>query len=128
MANISTYLADKLLDHSLKTASFTMPSNIYIALYTSDPTANDSGSEVSGGSYARQSAAFASATNKATSNSALITFPEATANWGTVTHVGIRDASSGGNLLFFGALAASKIVQSGDQFKIKAGSIAASLA
>jgi hypothetical protein len=128
VANISDYLEDKLLDHSLGTTSFTMPSTIRVALYTTNPTDADSGTEVSGGSYARTAATFSAASGGATTNSADITFPVATASWGTITHVGIRDASSGGNLLWHGALSASKTIDNGDQFKLAAGELDVTLA
>lgn len=121
--NISNYLENKLLDHSLGKTSFTMPATVRLALYTSDPTDADSGTEVTGGSYARQPLTVSAASGGATANDADIEFPVATANWGTITHVGIRDAGSGGNLLWHGALAASKAIDSGDQFKIAAGDL-----
>lgn len=125
--NLSNYLENKLLDHSLGTTSFTMPSTVRLALYTSDPTDADSGTEVSGGSYARQAVSFDAAASGATQNSADVTFPVASANWGTITHVGVRDAASGGNLLWHGPLTASKTINTGDQFKIAAGDLDVSL-
>lgn len=121
--NISNYLELELLDHSLGTGAYTMPTTVYIALYTDDPTDADAGTEVTGGSYARQSAAFDVAAAGATANTSDITFPEATANWGTITHIGIRDALTAGNLLWHGSLSASKTINSGDTFKIKAGDL-----
>ena len=125
--NISNYAELKILDHSLGVASWTMPATVYIALYTSDPTDADSGAEVSGGAYARQAAAFDAAAAGATQNAADITFPEATASWGTITHIGIRDALTAGNLIWHGALTASKAIGIGDQFKIKDGELDVSL-
>lgn len=104
-----------------------MPTNVRLALYTSDPTDADSGTEVSGGSYARQPVAFDAAASGATQNTAEIVFPVATANWGTITHIGLRDATSGGNLLAHAPLAASKAIDSGDQFRISAGELDAAL-
>lgn len=128
MAQISNYLENELIDHILRNLAYTSPTTVYVALYTSDPTDADSGTEVTGGSYARQSAAFSAPSNGATSNSSDITFPTATANWGTITHVGIRDALTTGNLLFHGALTASKVVNSGDTFKINATDLDVTLA
>ena len=87
-----------------------------------------SGTEVSGGSYARTSATFASPTNGVTTNSADITFPQATASWGTVGWIGINDASTSGNLLFHTPLDTSKTIDSGDIFKIATGSLSVTLA
>ena len=120
--NLSDYAENELLDHILGTGSYTMPT-VYIALYTDDPTDADTGTEVTGGSYARETAAFDVAASGASANSSDITFTQATANWGTVTHIGIRDALSGGNLLWHGPLATSKAVNDGDTFKIPAGDL-----
>jgi hypothetical protein len=58
---------------------------------------------------------------------AAIEFPTAGSNWGTVTHVGVFDASTSGNLLVYGTLATSKLVESGDVFRIPAGDLDISL-
>jgi hypothetical protein len=123
MAEFSNYLEDKIIDHMLRNQAFTPPSTLYLALYTDDPTDADTGTEVSGGSYARQAVTLSAASGGASSNSADITFPQATADWGTITHVGIRDAATGGNLLMHSALDASKTINSGDTFKINAGDL-----
>ena len=111
MSAASDYLENKLLDHSLATTAFTAPANVYVGLHTGSPLDDDSGAnEISGGSYARQTAAFASATGGSASTNATITFPAATANWGTITHISIYDASTVGNLLFHGAVTTSKTI------------------
>lgn len=100
---ISTYLANKLLDHVLRNVSYTPPATVYLSLYESNPTADDTGTEVSGDNYARVAVTFAAAAARATSNSAAIDTPRATGGtWGTPTHFGIHDAAAAGNLLFFG--------------------------
>lgn len=121
----SNYLENKVIDHILRNTAYSTPgTSIYIALYTTDPGEADGGTEVSGGSYARvQCTGWDAPSNGATQNTAAITFPTATANWGTVTHVGIRDASSAGNLLYYGALAVSKTVNDGDIFEFLAGAL-----
>jgi hypothetical protein len=128
MAALSNYAENKLLDHLLGTVAFTMPTQVHLALYTSDPTDADSGTEVSGGSYARQAVDFDAASGGATDLTADVTFPQASANWGTITHVGLRDAATGGNLLMHGALAASKVIDSGDTFRIAAADLDVALA
>lgn len=127
MAALSNYLRAALLNATLRNTTYTSPATVYLALYTSDPTAADSGTEVSGGSYARQAVAFSAPSGGATDNSAQLDFPKATADWGTITHFGVRDASSGGNLLFFGALAASKTINTDDKLQVEAGSLDISL-
>jgi hypothetical protein len=99
-----------------------------VALYTADPTDADSGTEVSGGSYARTSVTFGAPSNGVATNSADVTFPTSTGSWGTVTHVGVRDAVTSGNLLYHAALTTSKTVSSGDIFKISSGNLSVTLA
>ena len=128
MAEISNYLETKLIDHILRNTTFTTPGNVYVALYIDNPTDADSGTEVNTGSYARQQATFSAPSNGATSNSSDITFPTATANWGTITHAAIHDALTTGNMLFHSALTASKTVNDGDTFKINATDLDVDLA
>lgn len=124
--NLSNYAESELLDHILGTGAYPMPS-VFVALYTSDPTDADSGTEVSGGSYARQAVAFDAAAGGASQNAAEIVFPIATANWGTIAYIGLRDAASGGNLLWHGPLTTSKLIETGDQFRIADGELDVSL-
>ena len=128
MAEMSNYLENALINATLRNTSYTTPSTVYLALYTSDPTDADSGTEVSGTSYARQSITFGAPSNGVSTNSAAIEFPQAGGSWGTVTHVGIRDASTSGNLLFHTALDASKTIATGDVFRIAIGSLSVTLA
>jgi hypothetical protein len=124
MANIATYLANKLLDHAWGVTSYTEPTT-YLALYTVAPTSSGGGTEVSGGSYARQALAglIAAASAAANSNSSAINFPTATGSWGAVVAVGVLDAATSGNLLMFGNLTTSKTIGSGDTFSIPIGSL-----
>jgi hypothetical protein len=128
MAEMSNYLENALVNATLRNTSYTSPTTVYLALYTSDPTDADSGTEVSGGSYARQSITFGAPSNGASTNSAAIEFPQATGSWGTITHVGIRDALTTGNLLYHTPLDVSKTIASGDIFKIAIGSLSVTLA
>jgi hypothetical protein len=121
MASISDYLENALLDHVLNNTALSSPVAVYVALYTDDPTDADVGTEVTGGSYARTQATFDAAAGGNTQNNNNITFPTATANWGTVTHIGVHDAVSGGNLLFHAPLASSKTIETNDIFEIKVG-------
>lgn len=126
MANLSTYLSDKLLDHAMGSTAYTMPTT-YLALFTTNPTmpAGTGGTEVSGGSYARVAIAsdWAAASAESKSNNVTISFAAATANWGTVVGVGIFDALTGGNLLAAGALGSSQVVNSGGTFSITSGNL-----
>lgn len=120
--SFSNYLETKVLAHTFSNTAYTSPTTVYVGLFTSSPSEDGSGTEVSGGSYARQSGSFTTTGNTATT-SAAIEFPTATASWGTITHIGIYDASSGGNLLAYAALTASKAIASGDVFRIPTGDI-----
>lgn len=128
MAEMSNYLENALINATLRNTSYTSPTTVYLALYTTDPTDADTGTEVSGGSYARQSITFGAPSNGTSTNSAAIEFPAATGNWGTITHVGIRDALTSGNLLYHTALDASKTINNGDIFKILTSNLSVTLA
>ena len=128
MAEMSNYLENALINGTLRATSYTAPTTVYVALYTDDPTDADTGTEVSGGSYARTSVTFAAPSNGVTTNSADVTFPTCTLSWGTVTHIGLRDASTGGNLLYHTPLDASKTIDLGDIFKITTGNLSVTLA
>ncbi len=128
MAEMSNYLEDALINVTLRATAYTAPTTVYLALYTSDPTDADTGTEVSGTSYARQSITFGAPSNGATTNPAAIDFPQAGSSWGTIAYIGIRDASTAGNLLYHTALDASKTIATGDVFRIASGSLSVTLA
>lgn len=129
MSNASDYLEDALLDHVLRNTAFTQPSALYVGLFTSDPTDAGTGTEVSGTNYARTAVTFGAASSGTATNSADVEFPAAgSGGWGTVTHIGIYDASSSGNLLIHSALTASKAVDEADIFTITSGNLSVSLA
>lgn len=127
MAAASDYLELKILEHTLGITAYTQPTTVYLALFTTDPTDAGTGTEVSGGSYARQSISWNTPASGAVTNSADVTFPQATADYGVVSHIGIFDASSAGNLLYHGALSASKSVTTNDTFIVEAGDLSISL-
>ena len=128
MAEMANYLENALINAVLRNTSYTSPATVYLALYTSDPTDADTGTEVSGNAYARQAITFGSPSNGVSTNTAAIEFPQATGSWGTVAYVGIRDASTSGNLLFHTALDASKAIATGDVFRVAIGSLSVTLA
>lgn len=127
MAALSNYLENKLLDHVLTGVAYTPPTTLYVALFTTDPTDAGTGTEVNGGAYKRKVVTFGTASNGAISNNVDVTFDIATANWGTITHVGVFDALTNGNLLFHGTLTASKSINIDDQLKISSGSLTVTL-
>ena len=117
----SNHLEDGFIQHIFRTGSFTKPTVLGVALFTAAPSDSGGGTEVTGGSYARIDVppldanwAATSGSDGETSNVSDITFAAPTANWGTVTHFAIFDATSGGNLLYHGALDSSKVINNGD--------------
>ena len=124
--SFSNYLETKILDHVFGGTAYTAPATLYVALYTAAPSDTGGGTEVSGGGYARQTIAFTTS-GDTTSNTAAVEFPTATANYGTVTHVGVFDASTGGNLMAYAALTSSKAIETNDVFRIPAGDLDISL-
>lgn len=136
MAAISNYLADLYLNMAFRAAEWTAIATSYVGLYTSNPAKDDSGTELSsagGTAYLRQSATFNAPSTvsgiQTIDNASDITFPVATSDWGTITHVGIKDAadSSTGNLLWFGELTISKTINTGDRLKFIAGDLVVNL-
>ena len=127
MAAITDYLENKLLDHTLRNTAYTPAVTIYCGLYTTATADDGTGTEVTGGSYARQSVAFDAAAGGSTANTSIVTYPTASAPWGTVTHNALNDASTSGNNLYHGALTASKPIGTSDVYKYAAGAITVSL-
>ncbi len=127
MSAFSNYLENKVLLHVFGGSAYSAPGTLYLALYTSDPGDDNSGTECSGTSYARQTITF-SVVNDTASNNAAVEFPVAGSSWGTITHVGILDALTSGNLLAHGALTASKAIASGDVFRVENGDLDITLA
>lgn len=119
MSAASDYLETQVGTHLLRTGSWVKPAAIYVALYTAAPTDAGGGTEVSGGAYARVQHGPSDATwalaGGVASNTGAIQFPAPSgANWGTITHFGLFDTVTSGNLLIWGALNSSVIVNDGD--------------
>jgi hypothetical protein len=127
MAEMSNYLENALINATLRNTSYTSPATVYVGLYTTDPGEGNTGTEVSGGSYARTAVTFGAPSNGVSTNSGSVTFPTATGTWGTITHIGILDASTSGNLLYYTPLDASKSIASGDVFTISTGNLSVTL-
>ena len=127
MAEFSDYLENKVLDHVLRNTSYTSPTTVYVGLYTSNPTDTNSGTEVTGGSYARQTLSVTTASNGIVTSSADVTFPQCTASWGSVGFIGVLDAITSGNLLMHTALTTAKTIDTGDILKITSGNLTVTL-
>jgi hypothetical protein len=134
MSELSDYLEDALLKHLCRDTSFTMPET-YVALYSTNPADDNTGNELSGGGYARVrvytdtttapywTAPVNDGIGKVVKNSGDVTFPTATADWTTATHVAVLDAATSGNLLFYSILDASKTVLNGEVLKFEANNL-----
>jgi len=130
MSALSDHLENRIIDWLLRGQTFTPPGTVHVGLLTSAPSDSGGGTEVSGGSYARAAVTSSLAnwagthgagttvastgTGGQTSNNGTISFPTPTGNWGVVTAMGVYDAASGGNLLFWAALTQSKTINNGD--------------
>lgn len=125
MAAVSVYLGNALLNAVLRNTGYASPATVYLACYTSNPTANDTGTEVTGGSYARPSITFAAPSGGTSVNNADVSIPGMPAI--TVTHLAIRDAASAGHLLFYGALSTPRTLTAGDSFIVRAGDLNAAI-
>ena len=121
--SFTNFLETEILDHVFAGAAYTAPSTKYLALFTAIAN-GETGSvtELSGDAYARQTVAFTTS-GDTTSNSGAVEFPTATGSWGTVTHVGVYDAASSGNLMCYATLTASKAIAAGDVFRVPAGDL-----
>ncbi|MCY9760431.1 hypothetical protein M5X06_12960 [Paenibacillus alvei] len=119
--NISNWLSAALLNATLRNTAFSSPATVYLALYTSDPTPADTGTEVTGGGYKRMPISFAvpalESGKQTVKNTADVEFPIATSDWGLVTHIGLRTAVTGGNLLWSAPVPNPRTIQSGDKPK-----------
>ena len=125
MSALSDYSEKLLLDWLMTAGSATRPTAWYVALYTAAPSDAGGGTEVSGNGYSRQAVTFDEASSPAgtTSNTNTVSFTAAGGSWGTVTHIGIFDADTSGNLLWHGALTASKDVGDGDTLQFEIGNL-----
>lgn len=133
MAGFVDTVEQSMLNHFLTDPTYTPPATMYLALSTTTPTeAGGNFTEPSTGSYARVSTAAAdwgaaTGTAPATkSNTAVKTFPTATGDWSSganMTHFGLYDASTAGNLLAWGALGTAKPVLNGDTASFAASAL-----
>jgi hypothetical protein len=147
MSAASNFLEDELLDHALRVgaynaSAFTSSTTLYLALFKSDIDAattaanleagTTSTNEVvtSGSAYARTAVVFGAASSGTSATNMTVTFPAATASWGTITHIAVMDGGTrgSGNVLFYGAVTTSKTIDTGDTFQVSTGNLTVSLA
>ena len=116
--DFTNYLADKLINATVRNEPFTTPVNVYLALFTTDPTKESVGDEIEAESYNRQPITMTEPEDGVSANASQIDFAVATGNWGNVGWVGIFDQEVAGNLMYFTALDNSKEILTGDQFRV----------
>jgi hypothetical protein len=131
MAGMTSYLQKKILDDFLSIATYTVPNPLYLSLLTATPTETGSHANeitTSGSGYARQSMAAKMGATDATTgisvNTGSLIFGPATSNWGTISYIGVEDASSGGNMCLYGAGTTAKTVNTGGSFTVSPGQLA----
>lgn len=130
MSSFSDYTENLLLNWLLTTNSATRPTAWFVGLFTAAPSDTGGGTEVTGNGYARVATGTITISGTATTatNAAAIEFAAASGgNWGTITHAAIFDASTGGNMLAWAPLTTSRTINSGDVFRIPAGSLTVTL-
>lgn len=129
MAAETIFLANQLITAVLRNGTYTGATNVYLGLFTTATDNGTGGTEVSatGTAYARQAVAFAAPVSGVTSNSATVTYPTATASWGTVTNFAIYDAATAGNRLYYGPIGIAKTVDQGDIFTVPSGNLTITL-
>jgi hypothetical protein len=131
MTAFSNYLENALLNATLRNTSFTSPSSVFISLYTTNPDEDDSGTEVAASGYDRfevsAGVSFTTASGGSCRNTEAWTFLTATTAWGSVSHFGIHDATTGGNLLYYAALSSTITIGTSDIVRFTAGSLTVKL-
>ena len=120
--SFTNFLETEILDHVFAGAAYTAPGTHYLGLFTAAPGEAGGGTELSGSAYVRKAVAFTTS-GDTTSNNAAIEFPTATGSWGTVTHVGVFDAATSGNLMAYATLSSSKAIATGDVFRVPSGDL-----
>ena len=120
--SLSNAFETTTLEWLFTTTSVTRPTAWYLALYTVAPGEGGGGTECSGTSYARQSFTISVSGNLAT-NTANVEYPTAGSSWGTIVAVGVFTAVTGGTLIAYGDLTASKTIATGDVLRVPAGDL-----
>jgi len=130
MANtdLSNYLEGKLIEHVLRHVAYTSPTTVYLALFTASPgEAGSLTNEVANGEYARQAITFGAHSDGVCLNSADVAFPAAVTDWGDISFVGIFDAATAGNMLWYGPATVTITVSATDIYKVITGNLSVGL-
>ena len=122
--SFTDYLEEKILDHVFRNTAYTSPTTVYLGLLSAAPTDSSSGTELSGNGYARQATAFdAFSGGKSITNTSDETFTASGGSWSTITHFGVYDASTAGNLLAYGQIGPNVTLADTESFVAEAGKL-----
>lgn len=128
MSSFADYLENALLNHTFRNSALSSPATVYLGLFTAAPSDTGGGTEVSGGAYARTAITFGAPSPAGTiTQNADVLFPVASGAWGTVTHWGIFDASTAGNMLCWSTVTPNQAITTGQQAKIASGQLVITL-
>ncbi len=116
MSAMSPYLKEKLLNHTLRSTSYSSPGTVYIALFETDP--DSGGVELVGSGYTRKAVAFNAPSSGTVTNNGNVVFDTATANWNTINYVALVEDSSGGEVLYSTQLATPIDIDSGNNLQV----------
>lgn len=119
---ISNDLANKLANATVRNVSYTSPATVYVALYSTTPTASTSGTELTGSGYTRESVTFATPSAGTVASNVAVTFGAATADWLPAVAIAVTDASTGGNIMWFKTIA-TQLVKNGNSLTLDSGDI-----
>lgn len=129
----STYMDNKVMDEIFGKTDYVAPATLYVGLSTTAPTkASGNITEPAGNAYARVAVVnnttnFPNASGGTKNNGTVITFPEATGAWGTVSNWVIFDAITAGNVIAYGTLTNPKAIDVGDTPSFNASTLTLSL-
>ena len=111
---MSNYLANAIVNATVRNTTYSSPANVWVALYSVAPTGNTSGTELSGNNYSRQNVTFNAPTAGTTTSNVAVTFSATGNNWPAVVATAITDASTGGNILWYSPIATQVVLASGN--------------
>lgn len=128
MSNLSDYAETLLANFIANAQTATRPTSWYLGLFTAAPSDAGGGTELSGSGYARQAATFGAASSGVVSNTSTHTYTASGGSWGTITHYGVFDALTTGNLLWHGALTTPRTIADGESLTVAAGAFTLTMA
>lgn len=111
---MSNFLANAIINATVRNTAYSSPANVWVALYSVAPTANTSGTELSGNNYSRQNVTFSAPSGGVANSNVTVTFSATGNNWPAVVATAITDASTAGNILWYSTIATQVVLASGN--------------